>query len=306
MLNNFLAERSVRDIDSQIAKILRDLGNPKPPVRLEVVRELLKLDLTYYKMTDQGLLSETVHRLKVAGKQVYYRPAFLLDALRKWSVKALLIPDQNRILISTELPPKKVRWAESHEIIHRITPWHDVVMHGDNDQTLSSSCELEIEAEANYGAGRLLFFQDIFDEQLKGEYLTLDFVRKLSVIFGNTITSTLWRAVEGSETEVFGLVSQHPRQPLRPEPIRYMIRSRKFLARFGEVGPSQIYRNLHQMCRSGRGPLGKSEIVLFDGNGAQHVFLVECFFNGYEALTLGVYQHIKVPTTLFQTVRTVS
>ena len=32
------------DINEHIARLIRDLGNPEPPLRLEQVRELLKLD----------------------------------------------------------------------------------------------------------------------------------------------------------------------------------------------------------------------------------------------------------------------
>lgn len=47
MLNPFLDERTRRDIDLKITKVLRDLGDPEPPLRLEIVHELLKLDLAY-------------------------------------------------------------------------------------------------------------------------------------------------------------------------------------------------------------------------------------------------------------------
>ena len=45
MLNRFLDERTALDIDGRVAKILKDLDDPEPPLRLEQVRELLRLDL---------------------------------------------------------------------------------------------------------------------------------------------------------------------------------------------------------------------------------------------------------------------
>lgn len=299
MQNSFLAERTVRDIDKRVSKILKDLGYPEPPLRLEIVRELLRLDLAYYSTSDQGVLAETVHRLTVAGKQVMQRPGLLLDAVKKLDLKALWIPDRKRILIDKELPAKKQRWGEAHEITHGILPWHEAAMHGDRKQTLSPTCEQQIEAEANFGAGRLLFLQDRFTDQLRGSPLTIDRVKALGGVFGNSITSTLWRAVEASAAPMFGLVSQHPKRPLGEEPIRYFIRSRSFLDRFDGVTPTQVFRVLQSFCRGSRGPLGTDEVIFFDSNGDPHVFLVECFYNSYEALTLGVHLHPRTLAPVF-------
>ena len=150
---SFLTERTERDIDRRVSKILKDLGDPDPPLRLEVVRELLRLDLAYYSSSDQGVLSETVHRLSVAGKQVFQRPGLLWEAVKKLDLKALWLPDRKRILIDKELPSKKQRWGEAHEIGHSILPWHEAAIHGDMKQTLSPTCEHQIEAEANFTAG---------------------------------------------------------------------------------------------------------------------------------------------------------
>lgn len=77
-----LGHRTVADIDGQVAKVLRGLGQPEPPIDLRVVRELLKLDRGYYSTTDDSLLRETLSRLKVAGQQVLLRPTILRDAVR--------------------------------------------------------------------------------------------------------------------------------------------------------------------------------------------------------------------------------
>lgn len=172
-------------------------------------------------------------------------------------------------------------------------------MHGDKNRTLSLSCEQQIEAEANFAAGRLLFLQDLFQEHFQASQLSLDTVKELGGIFGNTITSTLWRAVECADIPMFGLVSQHPRRPHEEEPLRYFIRSPLFREQFGQVAAMQLFRSLPSFCSAGRGPLGKAEIRLTDGNGDRHIFYVEVFFNSYEALTLGVYRRATVPTVAF-------
>lgn len=104
MKNANLGHRTIIDIDSQVAKVLKGLGNLEPPIDLRVVRDLLKLDRGYYSTTDDSLLRETFSRMKVAGKQVLLRPTLLRDAVRTLSLKALYLPDQKRILLDKNLP----------------------------------------------------------------------------------------------------------------------------------------------------------------------------------------------------------
>jgi hypothetical protein len=63
--NLHLRKTTAADIDRQVTKVLRGLGNPKPPLCLDDVRELLKLDREYNSKTSDGILRETVSRLKV-------------------------------------------------------------------------------------------------------------------------------------------------------------------------------------------------------------------------------------------------
>jgi hypothetical protein len=132
-----LSTRTAADIEKQVQKILRGLGNPEPPLDLRVVRELLRLDRVYYSVSDDGALRETVSRMKVAGTQILERPTLLLDAVRKLSLRALYLPDRKRILLDSSLPALKHRWNEAHEIGHDVIPWHAGMMLGDNEFTLT-------------------------------------------------------------------------------------------------------------------------------------------------------------------------
>lgn len=120
--NRFLDERTAADIDGPIARMLRELGQPEPPLRLELVRDILKLDRQFYSSTDDSVLRETVHRLRVGTQQVIRRPSLLLDVVRKRELRALWVPDRRRILIDEELPSSKHRWGEAHEIGHSLIP----------------------------------------------------------------------------------------------------------------------------------------------------------------------------------------
>jgi Zn-dependent peptidase ImmA (M78 family) len=304
-----LDHSTVQDIDDQVAKVLRGLGNPEPPIDLRLVRQLLKLDRGYYSTTDDTLLRETCSRMMVAGIQVLKRPTILKDAVRTLSLKALYLPDQRRILIDQDLPRLKHRWNEAHEIGHDIIPWHVGMMLGDTEQTLTPSCHEIMEAEANYAAGQVLFLASRFEAEARSESPTLDLVRRLSGTFGNTMTSTLWRLAEQAHGNIpmVALVTCHPHPARRKatfdpaNPCRYCIQSPPFSDRFGYITEAQLFAvTVGYAGAQNGGPLGDDEVVLIDRNGDRHAFRFETFFNGHEALTLGIWLR-AVPSAVFVT-----
>jgi hypothetical protein len=116
-------------------QILAEVG--KTPERFKLY---LNLDRQYYSSTNDSWLREKISQAKIAGKQVLARPAFLLDVVRKFDLKALLVPDRKRIMIDEAQPKPKWRWNETHEIIHSVVPWHDGAMMGDTEYTLTPDC----------------------------------------------------------------------------------------------------------------------------------------------------------------------
>jgi Zn-dependent peptidase ImmA (M78 family) len=299
-----LRARTAHDIDGRIERVLRGLGLPEPPLSLEDVRELLKLDRQFYTADDPSLVREVVSRIRVATIQVAQRPMLVLDAIKKWSLQALYVPDRKRILLDGSLPEKKHRWSEAHEIGHSLIPWHDDVMHGDNRHTLLPHCQERIEAEANYAAGRLLFLRERFALEALDLPATIASVQSLNVAFGNTISSTLWRFVEtvGAERPMVALISCHPHITRRPldfnplQPCRHCIQSPAFATCFGQVTERALFEAATGYCTAKNGgPLGSAEVLLRDDNGDQHQFIFESFYIRYrppavgEALTLGVH-----------------
>lgn len=295
MRNTFLDDRTANDIDRQVMRVLADLGNPEPPLSMELVREMLRIDRAFYSSTDAGVLRETFHRLKVAGHQVLKRPMLLVDVVRKLDLKALWLPDRKRILIDSELPKPKVRWAEAHEVGHSIIPWHDAMLLGDKERTLSVSCHSRLEVEANYAAGRLVFLRDRFTQEVRSSELSFEVVRTLSKAYGNTMTSTLWRFVEACEVPVYGLVTVHPRHVVAPNTlkVRHSLESSAFRSRFGELDASSVFVQLSRRCHGNRGPIGEGHMILQDLRGEENVFYFETFFNGHDALTLARWQGIR-------------
>ena len=301
--NRFLNHKTAADIDNRVERVLRGLGHPEPPLALLDVRELLKLDRAFYTAEDSGIAREVISRIRIAGIQVYRRPTLLLDAIRKASLQALYLPDRKRILLDGSLPEKKHRWHEAHEIGHSLIPWHEDAMFGDDKHTLSQDCREQVEAEANFAAGKLLFLRERFTDEARSLDPSIKAVQELHGIFGNTLSTTLYRFVEaaGAERPMVGMISDHPHETRRPttfdpsSPCRHLIQSPAFAQYFGRLSAADLFAAVASYCGSqGGGPLGEGELVLTDNNGGRHCFFFETFFNRYDALTLGTYLRPQV------------
>lgn len=288
--NKPLNPTTIHEIDRRVEKLLKDLGSPPPPLRLDDVRALLKLDLGYYSSGDDSWLREKIHQMMVAGKQVLERPSTILRVVKNLGLKGILLAEKRRILLDSEVPEPKQRWNEAHEITHDFVPWHEGIAHGDPETTLRPSCHELIEAEANYGAGRLLFLGGTFVEAVRSAPVDFQLIQSMHKLYGNTMTTTLWRVVEASLDASFGLVSAHPRRLTvsDQQEIRYFIRSPKFATEFACLAADQIFAEVRRRCHGRKGPIGDGQFALADDRATAHEFRFQTFFNGHDALTLGV------------------
>lgn len=312
MRNYFPKAHTIVAIETQVDKVLRGLGNPEPPLKLEDVRQLQRLDRYFYSTVDTSPLREFVSRIRVGAKQVIERPTLLLDVVKAGNFKAFYMPDRKRILMDESVPKLKHRWIEAHEITHDILFWHHDMMLGDTAHTLKPACHEMLEGEANYGAGQLLFLREQFSNQARSSEVSFETVKKLKDRFGNTMTSTLWRYVESvfPDRPMVGVVSVHPHLSMRPEdfnpldPCKYFIRSPAFVRQFPHVSETDIFSAVERYCAPRKGgPLGSDEITLTDANGDAQLFISETFFNRYDALTLMVHVRAVPKAVSLATIR---
>jgi len=56
----------------------------------------------------------------------------------------------------------------------------------------------------------------------------------------------------------------------------------------------EVYGLIKSNCYGRRGPIGDGEVTIRDNNGREHVFYLEIFFNGHEALALGQHRYARV------------
>jgi hypothetical protein len=114
-------------------------------------------------------------------------------------------------------------------------------------------------------------------------------VKELKKLYGNTLTTTLWRVVEATQHRAFGMVTVHPRETTGngADDIRYFVRSPLFADEYTMAVPSSVFRMICAGCHGRKGPVGDGAFTLTDDRGDARSFRFETFWNGYDALTLG-------------------
>ena len=289
MYGNGVNRSTAKAITKQIEKLICDLGDPEPPLKLDHVRHLLSLDRHYYSSDDHSLFARAFHKMTIAGKQLINRPGLIKDVISKRKLRALWEPDSRQIFIDSQLPDPKKRWAEAHEIGHSLCDWHQTFLHGDQKQTLSLACHIQIEAEANFAAGQLLFLGGDFGDRWLSTAQDLNALQSLQKIYKNSLTTTIWKAVECSKVPVFGLICQHPRFTDQSLPlVDHVIHSELFSKQFSSSGPEALFAAIKSVTSYRRkGPVGEGEIGLIDDNGVERPFFVQLFNNSYQTLAFG-------------------
>ncbi len=291
-------ERS--DINEHISRLLRDLGNPEPPLRLETVRELQKLDLAYYSKSDLNLLDEMAHKARLAGNQISSTARSMRDVITEYGIKGLLLLKEGdkKIFIDDDVVPLKRRFIIAHEIIHDLLPWHRSLLIGDNESTLNPTFHQAMEAEANYGGRRLIFM----GEQFQREALDIRFdwksIQQLKKRYDNTLTTTLWHMVceRDPSQPAFGLISKHPYHDdicakAGNNNVAYFPRSKGLIEQFSNLTPDIAFSAVTtHASRKKRGPVGEGESIFYDANGDAHIFDIFSFSNTYDLLTYGIYK----------------
>jgi Zn-dependent peptidase ImmA (M78 family) len=292
-----VAKRSAEDIEEHVDRVLKDMGNPEPPLKLEEVRSLLRLNLTYYTKEDLNLLDEIAHQTVMAGNIVMTKARQMRDVIAKVGLKGLLLSKDRQIFIDDEVKDLKKRFVIAHEIAHDVIPWHQALLLGDNEETLSPRCYQKMEVEANYGARRLMFLGGRYQEEALSQEFDWKVVQKLSKRFGNTLSTSLWEQVNCQDVHgpAFGMISRHPIHTeigarAGDENVAYFITSGKFDLQFSNLGPEDGFGALRSyVTRGKRGPIGEGACVLHDVLGEAHEFHMTSFCNTYDVLTMATY-----------------
>lgn len=281
-------QTSQRDIDRLVLRVLRDAGFRGPPVDIGQVLDTLKLDREFYDLESPRLMQRIRHGILVGKKR-------LSEFVERVSLQAIILFDDNRVLLDQALPPRKHDWALAHEAGHELIPWHRSLSRGDTQQTLDPFWHEQLEAEANYAASGLLFCGKVFTTDAMDTTPCWQSVEDLKRRYKKNLLPTARRYVErGPEHGMALLVStaawdHKPRD--QATRVRHMVLSPTFESRFMEPEPDLLRKKIDAYTQRRRGgPVGDFECTLPDRNGEMHLFRVECFYNRYYVISLFVHR----------------
>lgn len=282
-------ERTERDINARIEKILKEMGAKEPPLHLEDVMGFLDVYRSYYSLKDPSLIQEIFHKIRIGAKKAK-------DLAEKIDLRGLWIPDQKRILIDKDVPEKKHRWVTAHELGHRIIPWHAEFIQGDTAETLDPEYHEKIEAEANYAASALIFMASRFSDEASDYAPSMQTVKVLGGIYGNTQASTLRRFVLHAHDKPMVAVIMKPHWNAESESedvldlCRYFVPSKNFSSKFRKTSPTEVVQHVRDNTfKKSGGPVGGGTLILSDDNGQPHEFVSDAFYNRYDILCLISY-----------------
>ncbi len=215
----------------------------------------------------------------------------LVDIVRKVSLKAVLLFDDKRICIDTQLPRIKHPWASCHETGHRILYWHKPFFFGDTAETLEPDYQALLEDEANYAAGRLLFLGDLFIRDARDVSPTVEGLKVLAKRYDTSLTATLRRYVEARPNVANAMLVSTPPWAEQPKDqanrSRHFVPSALFSQLFPDVAAEELRVLLDGQARRRRGGLvAEFEFALLDGRRDSHEMVVWSFNNQHYLISL--------------------
>jgi hypothetical protein len=204
-------------------------------------------------------------------------------------VLGAIVFDERVVFIDGDQPEVRVRFTDAHEAAHALCPWHeDTLRLIDTEQTLFKEMSDHIEAEANYGAARLIFQGDHLMRRALEEQYSIQVPLALAGDYGASSTATIRQYVREHPAAVGLLVTgRYARGDGLP--IWYSEESQSFLSRFGRLpvllpdGPAPLRAGtpLGDLIEASRTTSSTREgtIGLRARDGTDHLFAAETFFN---------------------------
>jgi len=201
--------------------------------------------------------------------------------------------DERVIFIDRDQAEPRQFWTDAHEATHAMCPWHAEVLRLDNDDSLFKELHPGVEAEANYGAGHLVFQGGRFHRQALKDQVSMRTPLALSRDYGASRHATLHYYVEEHPYAVALLVAG--RYPLADSslPIWRTVESVEFTRRYGRLvdhlpdgklliseGQNAPFADIVTASRTAIDPPNKI-LILHDRDLQQRRFVAEAFFNGW-------------------------
>jgi Zn-dependent peptidase ImmA (M78 family) len=276
-----------RKIDNVTWQTLRDAGITQPPVSVEVLVEHLQLYRHFYDLRSPGFLDRLKHRIMVHGRK-------LIEIVRKINLQAVLLYDDDRIVVDEGLAKIKHDFATCHELAHRVFEWHKPFFdYGDTAQTLHPDYHEILEAEANSGASAFMFCGPVFTREALDTIPAWSSVLEMQKRYKKSLTATLRRYVEHGPNCAMAMLVSTPswkdKPKDQPQRWRHFARSELFRSHFGRVSADDLLAAIDgNIYRRGGGLVADFSCDLEDDNGTSREFRGQTFNNTYYLLTIFV------------------
>jgi hypothetical protein len=215
-------------------------------------------------------------------------PAALRDRIlgAAWLDERALFVDERQSL------PRR-RFTEAHEIVHLLCPWHAATLRVDTADELFGPLSRGLEAEANYGASRLIFQAGAFAERAGRYDRSLRTAFELAAAFGASRHAAAHHYVETHGHALALLVAGRWPDATGRLPVWRSVESASFRRRFGRLEDLPLHTSSGPLAPAIEAARRSSQPVaaalsLTDRGGRARPFSVEVFNNRHCHLALAV------------------
>lgn len=202
--------------------------------------------------------------------------------------------EERTIFLEEGQPEARRRFTEAHELMHALCPWHEAVLREDtSDELFRSAAVGAIEAEANAGAGLLLFQGRDFAARVAAERPSIAAPLALAREYGASVHAALHHYVlTHAEALAMLVVGRFPRRD-GSLPVWRSVESRRYRRRFdraaaavpGGLVPGSPLRELVEAARRFAAP-ATARLRLPDASGALRHWTAEAHYNRRTFLVL--------------------
>lgn len=158
----------------------------------------------------------------------------IADAVRDRLLGAIWFEERALFVDRRQSMPRR-RFTEAHEAVHLLCPWHAAALRVDTASELFGALAQGIEAEANFGAGQLIFQGGRFHAEALADERSLRTVCALAGRFGASHHAAAHHYVDGHSEPVALIVAGRWPDPGGALPIWRSIESESFRRRFGPL-----------------------------------------------------------------------
>jgi hypothetical protein len=162
--------------------------------------------------------------------------------------------EQRALFVDRRQSVPRRRFTEAHEAVHLLCPWHAAVLRLDTAAELFGPLARGIEAEANYGAGQLIFQGAAFQDEALRHERSLSTPFALAARYGASQHAAAHHYVESHPEPMALIVAGRWPAADGALPAWRSIESRSFQRRFGRLG-ARLCRTLLTVADERGAPL---------------------------------------------------